>query len=94
MDNTVSTAEIKGLKSIRQGPRLIGIAGAQNCFTGSMGAVAFLDCWYCNNSIVAKFESNADLDACSDDQAAELFKSYGWSINPTICPDCKPVREV
>ena len=73
---------------IKKGRRVIAIAMAQNNFS-VVWAHIFLDCMQCDQSIGLKFHSNREADKVSDVRATALFNKEGWSIKPTLCPNCR-----
>ncbi len=80
--------ETTGAPRVTQRVRSLGLSVAGHVFDGGPPSI-FLDCVRCDQSIVWRFDHNRDMEMVSDETAAKVFLSYGWSIKPTLCPDCR-----
>lgn len=75
---------------VEQKVRVLGLQMAQNNFYGGQPSnTIWADCIKCDLSIIATFADTEAARSYTDKQARVLFKSYGWTILPTLCPKCQ-----
>lgn len=72
---------------ILKGIRIVAIAMAQNNFAGTWAHI-FLDCIQCDQSIGLKYTNNKEADRVTNAEAMDIFGKEGWTIRPTLCPQC------
>jgi len=82
---------MKTIKPIRieQKVRCIGLQMAQCTWYGGMPPdTIWADCIKCDQSIVLHFKDVVEARLFTDQQATEIVNQHGWTIKPTLCPQC------
>lgn len=49
----------------------------------------WVDCIMCSRrDRLSDTWTDGDLSRMTDDEAVQVFTAHGWTVLPTVCPDC------